>query len=74
MLRKTFYAMLTVILMMGAASAQENKPGLPGQAEPLHHETLGSLEELRRSLLRNVRLSFLRCAPKRSRCIDVSGQ
>jgi hypothetical protein len=30
MLRKTFYAMLTVILMIGAGSAQENKPGLPG--------------------------------------------
>jgi hypothetical protein len=30
MLRKTIHAMLIVILMMGTASAQTNKPGLPG--------------------------------------------
>jgi hypothetical protein len=30
MLRKTVYATLIVILTMGAASAQTDKPGLPG--------------------------------------------
>jgi len=35
MLRKTIYTTLIVILMMGAASAQTEKQGVPGFTDPL---------------------------------------
>jgi hypothetical protein len=35
MLRKTIHATLIVILMIGAASAQTDKPGLPGYTNSL---------------------------------------
>jgi hypothetical protein len=35
MLRKTIYAMPIVILMLGAASAQTDKQGVPGYTDPL---------------------------------------
>jgi hypothetical protein len=35
MLRKTIHATLIVLLMMGAASAQADKQGVPGYTDPL---------------------------------------
>jgi hypothetical protein len=35
MLRKNIYATLIVILMLGAASAQTDKQGVPGYTDPL---------------------------------------
>jgi hypothetical protein len=35
MLRITIYTMLIVILMLGAASAQTDKQGVPGYTDPL---------------------------------------
>jgi hypothetical protein len=35
MLRKNIYATLIVILMLGAASAQTEKKGVPGYTDPL---------------------------------------
>jgi len=35
MLRKTIHATLIVILMLGAASAQTDKKGVPGYTDPL---------------------------------------
>jgi hypothetical protein len=38
MLRKTIYATLIAILTMGAASAQTDKPGLPGYSNAARTE------------------------------------
>jgi hypothetical protein len=73
MLRKNIYATLIVILMLGAASAQTDKQGVPGYTDPLRTDLEKKNDrEIDRAYQSTVKTAALSKASKSQRSVAGS--